>query len=80
MFGSHSSPTEPSPGANECPRCPHCHARMFLTDISPAPPGYDLRTFECDKCDRRSTRLVAKDPMKTGDALRWLDSELKAPK
>jgi hypothetical protein len=53
---------------------------MMLTGISPAPPGYDLRSFECDKCDRISTRLVARDPVKTADALRWLNSELKQPK
>ena len=61
-----------SPISIECPRCPHCQARMRLEGISPAPPGYDLRTFECAQCDRISTRLVPTDPMKTGDALRWL--------
>ena len=59
--------------------CPRCQARMTLTAISPAPPGYDLRTFECAKCDRISTRLVPKDPMKTGDAPRWLGDQLKPP-
>ena len=63
----------------ECPRCPHCQARMTLTAISPAPPGYDLRTFDCAKCDRISTRLVPKDPMKTGDAPQWLSGQLKPP-
>jgi hypothetical protein len=52
---------------------------MTLESISPAPPGYDLRTFECAGCDRISTKLVPKDPMKTGDALRWLSGELKPP-
>jgi hypothetical protein len=60
----------------ECPRCPRCQARMTLESISPAPTGYDLRTFDCAKCDRTLTRLVPRDPMKTGDALRWLDGEL----
>jgi hypothetical protein len=63
----------------ECPRCPHCKARMTLTAISRAPRGYDLRTFECAMCDRISTRLVPSDPMRTGDAVRWLDGELKPP-
>jgi hypothetical protein len=40
-------------------------------------PGYDLRAFECATCDRISTRLVPSDPMKAGDAPRWLNSELK---
>jgi transposase-like protein len=63
----------------ECPRCPRCQTRMALAVISPAPRGYDLRTFECAKCDRISTKLVPTDPMKTGDALRRLDGELKPP-
>jgi hypothetical protein len=52
---------------------------MALEYISPAPRGYDLRTFECAKCDRISTRLVPSDPMKTGDALQWLGGGLKPP-
>jgi hypothetical protein len=79
MPGSHSVPTGPSLSSIECPRCPHCQGRMTLESIAPAPPGYDLRTFECARCDRISTKLVPSDPMKTGDATRWLGSELKAP-
>jgi hypothetical protein len=45
---------------------------MTLERTPPAPKGYNLRTFEC-------ARLVLSDPMKTGDALRWLDGELKPP-
>ena len=75
----HPSPTSPALSSVECPRCPHCQARMRLGCIAPAPPGYDLRTFECAACDRISTRLVPHDPMKTGDATRWLDGELKRP-
>ena len=65
--------------AIERPRCPHCQLRMTLTGISPAPPGYDVRTFECAKCERISTKLGAKDPMKTVEALGWLSSQLKPP-
>jgi hypothetical protein len=53
---------------------------MTLESISPAPPGYDLRTFECANCERISTRLVPSDPMKTGDAPGWLSGELKPPR
>jgi hypothetical protein len=52
---------------------------MTLERTSPAPPGYHLRTFECAKCDRIATRLVPRDPMKTGDALQWLGGGLKPP-
>jgi len=52
---------------------------MMLEGFSPAPRGYDLRTFECVKCDRISTRLVPSDPAQTGDALQWLGGGLKGP-
>jgi hypothetical protein len=71
-----TSKSRSSVSSIECPRCPHCQARMRLEIISPAPAGYDLRTFECTKCDRISTKLVPCDPMKTGDVLRWLHGEL----
>jgi hypothetical protein len=79
MHSSHSLPATP-PSRLEHPRCPHCQARMTLESISPAPPGYDLRTFECANCERISTRLVPSDPMKTGDAPGWLSGELKPPR
>jgi hypothetical protein len=75
----HPLPASPALSSVECPRCPHCQARMRLECIAPAPPGYDLRTFECAACDRISTRLVPSDPMKTGNAKRWLAGELKRP-
>jgi hypothetical protein len=59
-----ASTTEGALSSIEFPRCPHCQARMMLESISPAPRGYDLRTFDCAKCDRISTRLVPRDPMK----------------
>ena len=65
--------------ALECPRCPHCQLRMPLSEISPLSPSYDLRTFECTRCDRISTRLVAKDPMNTAETRGYLASNLKPP-
>lgn len=79
MPSSHSLPAA-TPGFLECPNCPHCQARMALESVSPAPPGYDLRTFACGQCNRISTRLVPRDPMKTGDALQYPRSELRPPK
>jgi hypothetical protein len=52
---------------------------MTLVAISLAPPGYDLRAFECAKCDRTATKVVPTDLMKTGDVLRWLNGELGRP-
>jgi hypothetical protein len=80
MAGVRSSKSGSSLSSIECPCCSHCQARMTPTANSPAPQGYDLRTFECAKCDRISTRLVPSDPMKTGDALGWLNGELGPPK
>jgi len=74
-----SSKSNSSLGAIEYPRCPRCQARMTLESIAPAPPGYDVCTFESGKCDRASTRLVSTDPMKTGVAPRWASAALKPP-
>lgn len=65
--------------AIERPRCPKCQNRMNLARIMPGPKGYDLRNFECDRCDHVITVTVASDPMKS-DAARWLDGELKPPR
>jgi len=35
---------------NERPECPECAALMYLTTIEPERPGFDLRTFECPRC------------------------------
>jgi hypothetical protein len=51
---------------------------MSLARIMPGAPGFDLRNFECDRCDHVVTIRVATDPMKS-DALRWLAGELKPP-
>jgi hypothetical protein len=59
----------------ERPRCPKCQNRMLLARIMPGPKGYDLRNFECDKCDQVVTRTVATDPMKS-DVTGWLNGEL----
>lgn len=51
---------------------------MNLARIMPGPPGFDLRNFECDKCDQVTTLTVATDPMKS-DKVGWLAGELKPP-
>jgi hypothetical protein len=66
--------------AAERPRCSRCLTRMMLVRISPGPAGYDLRTFECPKCDQVTRKLIASDPMKADGANRWLAGELKPPR
>jgi hypothetical protein len=52
MPGSHALPTGPPLSAIERPCCPYCQTSMMLARIAPGPGGYELRTFECPKCDR----------------------------
>jgi transposase-like protein len=78
MPGSHALPTGPPLSTIERPRCPHCQTRTILSRIAPGPAGYELRAFECPKCDRVHRTLVVSDPM-SGDARGWLSGELKSP-
>jgi hypothetical protein len=50
------------------PRCPKCESRMMLAAIVPGLEGFELRTFECRKCDHSFTDAVAKDPMRSQPA------------
>src|ERR1035437_6852506 len=52
-------------------RCLKCRTRMKLARISPGPTGFELRTFDCAKCDHVEQIAIASDPMKSGDA-GWL--------
>jgi hypothetical protein len=61
------------------PRCPTCQTRMVTLGSEDAPDGFESRTFECRKCHRTETRLLAADPLKTGGALGWLSGELGRP-
>jgi hypothetical protein len=46
------------------PRCPGCRrSRMVLCAIEPGPPGFDTRTFECQKCGHVHSMTVERDPM-----------------
>jgi hypothetical protein len=74
---SHS--TRPSLIPIERPRCPKCTNRMNLAQVMLGPKGFDLRNFECDKCDHVETRMVRTDPMKA-DSANWIHSALKPPK
>jgi hypothetical protein len=56
-------------------RCPTCRTRMTLASISPGPTGFELRTFDCAKCDHVEKVAIASDPTKSGD-VGWLVGEL----
>ena len=78
MLGFHTLPTSLPLSVIERPRCWHCETRTRLARIAPGPAGYELRTFECPKCDRAQRTLVVSDPL-SGDARGWLGGELKSP-
>jgi hypothetical protein len=77
MPQSHTRP-EPSLIPIERPRCPRCQSRMRFDSITPGPPGYDCRSFECAKCDHVETRMICSDPMKAGSA-GWTNGDLNPP-
>jgi len=52
---------------------------MMPVRIVAGPSGYDIRTFECAKCDHFHSVLVVNDPMKSGSAQGWLAGELRTP-
>jgi hypothetical protein len=79
MPDSQSRSHRPSLTTIEHPNCPRCRqARMSLARIAPGPRGYDMRTFECRKCEHVHTVTIAIDPMKS-DKTGWLAGELKRP-
>jgi tRNA(Ile2) C34 agmatinyltransferase TiaS len=79
MADSHSHTVVPSLWVIERPRCPKCQTRMSLARISPGPSGYDVRMFECGKCEYVLKEVISTDPMKS-DKTGWLAGELKPPK
>lgn len=64
--------------AIESPECPKCQGSMMLSRIKPGRLKFDLRTFECVKCDHIEKVLVAIDPIQS-NVLGWFLGELRAP-
>jgi ssDNA-binding Zn-finger/Zn-ribbon topoisomerase 1 len=59
--------------------CPKCQGPMVLARIVPGRLHFDLRTFECVKCDHVEKTLVATDPMRSSNVLGWFLGELRSP-
>jgi hypothetical protein len=57
----------PPPIATPC--CPKCSEPMPLVRIMPGPPGFDLRKFQCSKCDEVSILGVATEPLRSDDVI-----------
>ena len=60
-------------------RCPRCRTRMKLARISPGPRGFEIRTFDCARCDHLEQIAIASDPMES-DAVGWFCGELRPPR
>jgi hypothetical protein len=58
--------------------CPKCHSQMKLCRITAARPAFDLRLFECGKCNHVERVLVRAEPIES-PALGWLLGELRPP-
>jgi len=50
---------------------------MIVARISPDGAGYELRQFECPKCNDIAVERVAADPIELCSG--WLSGELKPP-
>jgi hypothetical protein len=59
------------------PVCKRCGVRMMLARIAPDRPDFEVRSFECPKCDLVYSERVPTDPMVSSKG--WLASELKPP-
>jgi hypothetical protein len=51
---------------------------MMLERVSPGSIGFEQRLFECPKCDRVETQIIASDPFKS-TAAGWVAGELRTP-
>jgi hypothetical protein len=58
-------------------RCPKCHTCLVLSHVAPGPTGFELRTFDCSRCNYVEKIAIASDPMKSGDVA-WLVGELQS--
>jgi hypothetical protein len=47
-----------NPNMYDRPRCPKCTTQMYLAQIEPSQPGFDLRTFGCPRCKHSESVLV----------------------
>ena len=52
----------------ERPRCPKRQNRMNLTRIMPGQRGFEMRNFECAKCDQFKTVTIEADHYAFGES------------
>jgi hypothetical protein len=49
--------------AIELPPCPKCDGQMLFTGMVLGPPGFDIRSFECNACNYAEKVLVGTNMM-----------------
>jgi hypothetical protein len=65
--------------AIERPCCPTGdRSRMILSHVEPGRDGFDIRTFECQKCGYIKKMMASKDPMETAMP-GWPDADPNSP-
>jgi hypothetical protein len=69
MAESYSSSRDPLL-AGQQPHCPKCDARMRLARVARGSSGFDVRTFDCAKCDYAHIATVGTDLVSDSRRLR----------
>lgn len=68
MAKAYSSSRDPLV-AGQQPHCPKCDSAMHLLRVARGPSGFDIRTFDCAKCDHAHIVTVATDLVSDGRSL-----------
>jgi rubredoxin len=57
-FAEYTPENAPINARPQCPECKTQKTQMYLARITPDEPGFDLRTFECPRCQHVETVVV----------------------
>jgi hypothetical protein len=57
-FSEYTLENTPITARLNCPKCTTHTTQMYLARIEPAKPGFDLRTFECPRCQHVETAVA----------------------
>jgi len=60
------------------PSCSKCQTEMMLSRIMPLRSDFDMRSFECPKCNHAEKVVATIDPINSY-TLGWFLGELKPP-
>jgi ribosomal protein S27AE len=54
-FSEYTLENSPNTGRPECPKCT---TQIYLAGIEPEKPGFELRAYECPRCQHVKTTVV----------------------